>query len=224
MSATTNSSRSLRNRSASESGCWIRTTASGPTAPPPRQSNGDVNNAMTTSSLFLDDQKLVDLYMHFQHVRRSLGVKYANVAYHDFVDIGSYDGAVGPAQMIASEQLLAAANTAANTVNRFCYEMHALAPWEKALESVNEDEKFLALFEFVAPVTADCLSQPYSIRQMLIKSICHISHQTNRFHINGWNELALKPDKQLDFKEAKKLASHFASWPVVCANFARLND
>jgi len=41
--------------------------------------------------------------------------------------------------MIASEHLLAAANI----VNRFCYELHALTSWQKVLETLNEDEKEL---------------------------------------------------------------------------------
>jgi hypothetical protein len=36
--------------------------------------------------------------------------------------------------MIASEHLVAAANT----VNKFCYDMHALAAWEKVFITINE--------------------------------------------------------------------------------------
>ena len=77
---------------------------------------------MTASRLFLDDQKLVDLYVRFQQKRRSLGVIYPSVGYHDFVDSGSYEGVAGLSPMIASEHLV----SVANTVNRFCYDLHTL--------------------------------------------------------------------------------------------------
>jgi len=40
----------------------------------------------------------------------------------------------------------------------------------------------------------------------------------------NWRDLSLKRDRQLDFKEAKKLASRFDSWPALCDALARLND
>jgi hypothetical protein len=108
-------------------------------------------------------------------------------------------------------------------VNRFCYDMHALLAWTLVFEALGEDDKFVALYEFVSPLAADCLSMPYSIKQMLLKSICNISHQTNRFRAVGWSESELKPDRKLQFDDAKKLAAHFQSWPAVCDAFSRLN-
>jgi len=125
-----------------------------------------------------------------------------------------------PAAMIASEHVL----SANNAVDRFRHDLHGLTSWAKVLETVAEDERIPALFEFVAPAAAHCVSAPYSIKQMFIKSICHISHRTNRFCTADWSEATLKPDKQLNLKEAKKLAAHFASWPELCTTLSLLND
>jgi hypothetical protein len=99
-----------------------------------------------------------------------------------------------------------------------------LTAWEKVLDAVTEDEKIAVLFEFVSPIVNNCLSLPYSTRQMLIKSICHISHQTTRFCTADWSDSSLKPDKRLDFKEAERFAMRFDSWPALCAALARLNN
>jgi hypothetical protein len=63
---------------------------------------------------------------------------------------------------------------------------------------------------------------PYSIKQMFIKSIAQISHQTNGFLDSNWNEKAL-PEKP-NFPDARRLASHFRSWPALCAALAMLDD
>jgi hypothetical protein len=148
--------------------------------------------AMTRSRLAFVDQKLIELHSQYLQVRRSLGELFRGVNYHDFVDNGRYYPNAMPAVMVASEHLLAVANS----VSRFCYELHALASWQKALEALGEDERTIALFEFVSPMATSCLSLPYSIRQMLVKSICHISHHTNRLCVADWDEAALKPDRE----------------------------
>jgi hypothetical protein len=89
---------------------------------------------------------------------------------------------------------------------------------------MTEDEKFMALVEFIIPISTQCLSAPYFTKQMFIKSICKISHQTNRFLSQGWNDSDLKSDERLNFKEAKKFADHFAGWPAMCNAFSALND
>jgi hypothetical protein len=175
---------------------------------------------MTRSRIDLNDLKLTELYNRFQRERRSLGEMYRGAYYCDFVDHGTYSGEAFPAVTTASEHIIAATNT----VNRFCYDLHSLISWAEVFQTITEDEKFMALVEFVIPMTTQCLSAPYATKQMLIKSVCKISHQTNRFCTQNWTDSALKPDKKLDFNETTKLAQHFAAWPAMCSAFSLLND
>src|SRR5882724_8394235 len=63
---------------------------------------------------------------------------------------------------------------------------------------------------------------PYSIKQMFIKSICQLSHQTNLFYDPDWNEKAL-PQKP-NFPDAERLAGRFQSWPALHSALAVLDD
>ncbi len=57
---------------------------------------------------------------------------------------------------------------------------------------------------------------------MFIRSICQISHQTNRFLDNAWKEDLLKD--RLNFPDTVKFASRFAWWPPLCSTLSLLND
>src|SRR5271167_4351880 len=134
---------------------------------------------MDRDRALLDDRKLLDYYAQFLQVRSALGEIYPVARYDDFVDRGVYPGAALRATMTASEHIL----SISNAVNRFCYDLHRLTSWERVLATLTEEEKLSALFEFVTPTADHCLSSPYPIRQMFIKSVCQISHQTHRFFI-----------------------------------------
>jgi hypothetical protein len=175
---------------------------------------------MTESRINIDDKTLRELYTKFQEHRRTLGVIYSNVPYHNFGDNGRFSGVGFLAATMASEHII----TVTNTVNRFCFDLHALIYWSKLLESVSEDEKLMALIEFLIQVSNQCLAAPYLIKQTLIKSICKVSHQTNRLCVESQTENSLKPDKDLDFKQAAKLAKHFKSWQGMHDAFSLLND
>lgn len=118
---------------------------------------------MTTSHLAIDDNVLIKVYSQFSELRRSLGQKFCGVDHESFVDGGRFQGIAMPAAMLASEHLLAVANI----INRFCYSLHSLVAWEQTLIMLTADEKSIVLFEFVVDVASNCLSLPYSIRQML---------------------------------------------------------
>jgi hypothetical protein len=168
----------------------------------------------------IDDNQLCDLYRLFQEARRSLGDLYPAIRHDDdFLDRCRYDG---PAAMLvvlmAREHIL----TATNTMNRFSYDILSLTAWNKVFASATEAERMQALYEFLSPTASYCLSMPYTIKQMFIKSICEISHQTNRFNDNNWDERALPPKP--NFPDAGKLASRFNSWPVLCAALSLLDD
>jgi hypothetical protein len=138
---------------------------------------------MSRNRINLDDQTLLALYATFQNARRSLGEIYLPARYDDFVDRGRYEGSAFLVTMVAQEQIL----EATNTINRFGYDLRSITAWGEVFESATEEERMLALFEFVFPITSASLSAPYSIKQMFVRSICQISYQTNCLHDNNGN-------------------------------------
>jgi hypothetical protein len=173
---------------------------------------------MSVTAVTLDDQTLLALYTTFQGARRSLGQLYRQARYADFVDRGRYQGSAMPVALIAGEHIVAATNT----INRFNYDLHSITAWSKVFDSIIEDEKMQALFEFVFSIASDSLSAPYSIKQLFIRSIYEISHQTNRFHDTNWKDASLQ--KQTNFDDAQRVAKRFVSWPALCSALSLLND
>ena len=174
---------------------------------------------MARNRLSLGDRKLSELYARFQRQRRSLGELYPHVDYEDFVDHGRYQGAALPAVAMAREHIIAITNT----LNRFWYDLRNITVWGYVFDSLSEDEKLLALYEFLYSIMNQCLSAPYSIKQMFIKSVCHVCHQTNRFLDANWSESFLKSDRDLSFKDAINLAKNFRSWSKLCHALSHLN-
>src|ERR1700730_9347479 len=173
---------------------------------------------MSNSRATLDDQTLLALYTKFQKARRSLGVLYPQARYDDFLDRGSYQGIALPVPVIAQEHML----EAANTLNRFNYDLHSIAAWSKVFESITDTEKVQAVFEFLFPLVSLSLSAPYSIKQMFLKSIYQISHHTSRFWDSNWNPRSFK--ERVNFPDAEKLAQRFASWPTLSIALSVLNN
>jgi hypothetical protein len=166
---------------------------------------------MPSSCVSFDDLTLLNLYAKFQLQRRLLGELYPLVRHDDsFLESRRYDG---PASMMAGIMAQGHILSAVNTLNRFSYDLHSLTAWSKVFEPATEGEKMQALYEFVSPIASHSLSTPYSFKQMLVRSVCQISHQTNRFFINDWNECSLK--ETLTYKDAKRLAQRFVSWPIL---------
>jgi hypothetical protein len=168
----------------------------------------------------IDDNQLCELYRLFQEARRSLGDLYPAIRHDDgFLDRCRYDGPVAMlVVLMVREHIL----TATNTINRFSYDIRGLTAWNKVFASATETERMQALYEFLSPTASYCLSMPYAIKQMFIKSICQISHQTNRFNESHWDERALPPKP--NFPDAVKLATRFSSCPVLCASLSLLDD
>ena len=137
--------------------------------------------------------------------------------YDDFVDRDRYEGSAFLVTMVAQEQILAATNT----INRFGYDLRSIAAWSNVFDSVTENDKMQALFEFVFLIASACLSTPYSIKQMFIRSICQISYQTNCLRDSNCKRV-LK--EQLNFPDADRLAARFVSWPTLYSALSMLNN
>lgn len=173
---------------------------------------------MSNSRATLEDQTLLTLYTKFQEARRFLGTLYPQARYDTFLDRGRYQGIALPVPLIAQEHVL----EAANTLNRFNYDLHSITAWSKVFESVTDTEKMQAVFEFVFLVISHSLSAPYSIKQMFIKSTYQISHHTSRFCDSNWNPCSFK--ERVNFPDADKLARRFASWAPLSGALSRLNN
>jgi hypothetical protein len=173
---------------------------------------------MSEAQVTLDDGTLRALYTQFQNERRSLGQLYSPVPFDDFIGRGRYQAAALPAPILAQAHIL----DATNALNRFGYDLAGLTAWSNVFLTITEDEKMQALFEFVFFIASDCLSAPYSIRQLLIKSVYEISHHTSRFWDSAWTAKSFKP--QANFKDARRLAQRFLSWPALSAALDAVND
>jgi hypothetical protein len=183
------------------------------------RAEAEFDNA-SAGRITIDDNQLLHLYREFQRARQSLSDLYPAIRHDDsFLDRRRYDG---PAAMLVVIMAQAHILTATNTINRFSYDLRSLTAWDKVFESVSEAERMQALYEFLSPIASHCLSMPYAVKQMSIKSICQISHQTNRFHDGNWDEKAL-PGKP-NFPDAIKLAGHFRSWPALCGALSLVDD
>jgi hypothetical protein len=173
---------------------------------------------MSQNRVNLDDQTLCSLYGKFQEARRSIGRMYPLAVYDDFIDRGRYQGIALPMTVIAPEHML----TATNSVNRFNYDLHNLSAWNEVFSSIDEEQRWQATFEFTFLIASQCLSTPYSIKQMLIKLIYEISHHTSRFWDDPWDATSLKP--RPNFPDAKKLAQRFVAWTALEKALSMLNS
>lgn len=154
---------------------------------------------------------LVALYRNFQEVRRPLSHIYPMIRYDDSFLGSRYNPFSLIAVMMAQTHPLAMAHN----INRFGDELRSLSAWAKVFETATEDERISALYEFSYPIASQCMSMPYSIKQALIKLVCQISHQTNRFLDSNWNERALR--EKPNFPDAERLAARFQMWPALSA-------
>lgn len=175
---------------------------------------------MNDASATATDEKLVELYKRFQKARRLLPIIAPTAQYDDFINRGKYQGECLAVALLSQEHILAIANS----VNRFWDYVHRMAAWGEVFRSASEEEKFAAFFEFLSPIADQCLAAPYAIKQKMIKSVCQISHQSMRFTKSDFREDALGKDKDLNFKDAEKMASNFSAWPTLCGALSKLND
>ena len=161
---------------------------------------------------------LLGLYRDFQQVRRPLNHLYPMIGYDGSFLGGRYNPVSLVAVLMAQNQPL----SITHNINRFGNELRSLLAWAKVFETITEAERISALYEFAYPTASQCMSMPYSIKQALIKSVCQISHQTNRFLDSNWNEKAL-PEKP-NFHDARRLASRFEAWTALSTALEALDD
>lgn len=91
---------------------------------------------------------------------------------------------------------------------------------EQGIRVGDRIEKWQALVEFVFPIISLSLSEPYSIKQAVVKSIYLISYQTNKFVDSNRNP---RHKSRPVLKDAEKVATHFASWPKLLSSLSLLN-
>lgn len=169
------------------------------------------------SAVDQDDKRLLELYAQFLKRREAVSIGQP-AEYAEFA--GPYDGASFAVGWLSEGEVPAVTNK----VNAFWRHLGGLIAWNEIYQSLDEDDKFNVVIEFITPTADHCLSMPYSIKQMLIKSICHISHQTNRFCGPNFSEEALKKDRNLNFHEAEKLAGAYAAWSRLRDALLELDD
>jgi hypothetical protein len=164
-----------------------------------------------------DPKRLVEMYTRFLEERDKILLA-PTADYPDFLQGGSYNP-ISIAFLWMPGQVVGIANR----INAFWRQLHSLAAWNTIWPSLNEDDRYNALVEFVRPTADHCLTAPYSIKSMLTTSACRISHQTRLFFEKDFKK-TLKDDSRLDYKEARRLAKGFRNWPALEVAFSKLND
>lgn len=162
-----------------------------------------------------DGERLIELYSEFQRIRQL--VPFLPIAdYHNFFD-GKYQAFSMPAVWLAEGQVM----SAGNAVNRFGDYVMRLIAWNQVLRSASEDDKIDAMIEFMSPLADHCLGAPYSIKQMLIKSVCKLSYSTRAFHERGFK--GKLPRNGFNFPDAQRLAGVYSTWNGLSTAFAELD-
>src|SRR3954452_20780520 len=143
-----------------------------------------------------DPKRLVEMYTRLLEERGETTLA-PTADYPDFMARYSYPPISIAFYWMAHGEVLATVNR----VNAFWRHIHSLAAWNIILPSLNEDDRYNAIFEFVRPTADQCLTAPYSIKSMLTTSVCHLSHHTRLFSEKNFN-VQLKDDRYLDYNEA----------------------
>jgi len=91
-----------------------------------------------------------------------------------------------------------------NSINELQRYIASLMAWEKVLSSLEGEEKFYAISEFVTPIATLAITFPYVIRSRFIYSVAHLSHQANKVELKkSWND-DLPIDTEIQFEQADK--------------------
>jgi hypothetical protein len=101
------------------------------------------------------------------------------------------------------------ANEIANGINDLTNYAHRLKAWSIVVSTLNDDEKFDAVHEFIEPTAVTGLNLPYVIRSRFFFAIAHLSHQANRA-LDGpkWrDDLAL--DNEIYSDEVERIATRW---------------
>lgn len=89
-----------------------------------------------------------------------------------------------------------------NSINEFQRHIVSLMAWEKVIHSLEGDEHFFAISEFVTPIATLAITLPYVIRSRFIYSVAHLSHQASQVKLKkSWSD-DLLIDDEIYFKEA----------------------
>jgi hypothetical protein len=96
-----------------------------------------------------------------------------------------------------------------NSINDLQMYIVSLKAWEKVISSLEDQELFHAISEFVSPIATLAITLPYVIRSRFIYSVAHLSHQANQIKLKAlWCD-DLPIDDEIYFKEADKYGSQW---------------
>jgi hypothetical protein len=109
-----------------------------------------------------------------------------------------------------------------NSVNELQRHIVSLKAWEKVIYSLEGEEKFYALSEFVSPIATLAITLPYVIRSRFIYSIAHLSHQANMVKLKTLWKDDLPIDDEIYFKEADNYGKQWTNYSKLKLSLERI--
>lgn len=99
-----------------------------------------------------------------------------------------------------------------NSVNELQRHIVSLKAWENVIHSLEGEESFYAISEFVSPIATLAITLPYVIRSRFIYSTAHLSHQANIVKLeHEWKD-NLPIDDEIYFKEADEYGKQWKKY------------
>lgn len=163
----------------------------------------------------MKNNRVIELFLEFRReVMAQPEEKLARFADKEF---GQIDWSAMAFMTIVDAHALALTNE----VNEFVLYLSELRAWKQVLSTLEEHERFEAM-ELVHPLVHLCMGSPYTLKVRFCRSIAQVSHQGNRFVVDGWRD---DEDVQNpNFKTARRLAGQWPSWPRLEGALSKLNS
>jgi len=91
-----------------------------------------------------------------------------------------------------------------NSINEFLRYINSLEAWGNIIKNKEKNDKLEIIIEFIIPIATLVLNMPFVIRERLIYSAVHLSHQSNYTKgINWGNEDVI--ENEISFNVADKI-------------------
>lgn len=136
---------------------------------------------------------------------------------------GNFPSSISPLWMAYGFMFQEFSREAANSINQLVNYTHRLKVWQEILKSLNEDQIFEVLNEFIEAMATTSLNLPYVIRSRLIFTATHLAHQANRaLEGETWKD-DLPLDKEIFFSTADKYCNRWNSYKDLKRKLERIS-
>lgn len=182
-------------------------------------------DVLTFSSSVEDIEKQKELEL-FSEALRSFHTEYwASDMPFDLAPFEYSDVQItAPNWFVYSVMLKDQATKLAGDVNCFLHRINTLAAWSKVLPNYDFQKSWKIRMWFVDAVMETCLNYPAAIKDRLVFSVSHLSHQANLAMQNGWEESKLPKDREIKHTHMDQVSKNWQSYSSFKTALAVLNN